>query len=56
MFGNFVGNNKWGNGKVDMNKEFEFKKCQIALFNPQIDAYYHNLVLIRDAAKLLDKE
>ena len=56
MFGNFVGNNKWGNGKVDMNKEFEFKKCQIALFNPKIDAYYHNLVLIRDAAKLLDKE
>ena len=27
MFGNFVGNNKWGNGKVDMDKYFKFTKC-----------------------------
>jgi hypothetical protein len=27
MFGNFVGNNKWGNGKVDLEKYFELTKC-----------------------------
>jgi hypothetical protein len=37
-----------------MNLTFEFKKCEIGLFNPKIEEYYYSISMIRDAAKLLD--
>jgi len=52
MFGNFTG---WG-GKVDIDTMFKLKKCEIGLFNPKVDAYYFDIQMIRDAAKLLDKK
>lgn len=52
MFGSF---NSWG-GKVDLNKQFTFKKCQIGLFNYKIDKYFYNIEMIRDASKYLEKE
>ena len=39
-----------------MDKTFEFKKCEIGLFNPKIEEYYYNVKMIRDAAKHLDKK
>ena len=54
MFGNFKGD-IWG-GQVDMNREFELKKCEIGLFNPKIEEYFYSLEMIKDAAKLLDKK
>ena len=41
MFGAFKGN-IWG-GQVDMNKEFELKKCEIGLFNAKIDEYFFDI-------------
>jgi hypothetical protein len=39
-----------------MDKQFEFKKCEIGLFDPKIDEYYYSIEMIRDAAKLIDKK
>ena len=39
-----------------MEKQFELKRCEIGLFNPKIDEYYHNMVMLRDAAKLIDRK
>jgi hypothetical protein len=42
MFGNWKGDNQWGS-TVDMEMEFELKKCEIGLFNPKIEEYFYNI-------------
>ena len=41
MFGNWK-ESTWG-GIVDMDKHFEFKKCEIGLFNPKVEEYFYNI-------------
>ena len=53
MFGAFKGDNMWGS-VIDPEREYEFKKCEIGLFNPKIEKYFYDIQMIRDAAKLID--
>jgi hypothetical protein len=55
MFGAWKGDNIWG-GQVDMDLQFEWKKCQLGLANSKMEDYYHSLSMIKDVAALLEKK
>jgi hypothetical protein len=52
MFGNF---SDGFNTPVDMNREFELKKCEIGLFNKVAWDLFYNFELLKDGAKLFEQ-